>query len=77
MKFKRKWMMVDKSSSFLSQRKMPKMALIHQKLSGDHLILSAPGKPELKVPIAMPGNKLKCRYIYNCCFFFKLETKHM
>ena len=54
-------MMVDETNSFLSQRKMPKMALIHQKLVGDHLVLSAPGKRDLKVPVSMPRNKIKCR----------------
>lgn len=57
----RKWMLVDKTNSFLSQRKMPKMALIHQKLMGDHLVLSTPDKRQIKVPISMPENKIKCR----------------
>lgn len=54
-------MVVDENYSFLSQRKLPKMALIHQRLSGDYLILSAPDKLDLKVSIKTPEIKVKSR----------------
>jgi len=54
-------MIVDETMSFLSQRKLPKMALIHQKLFGDYLILMAPGKKELKIPVKTPYTGTKCR----------------
>lgn len=54
-------MLIDENFSFLSQRKMPKMALIHQRLSNDSIILSAPGKKDLKIAIKTPEHLIKCR----------------
>ncbi len=47
----RKWMIIDNGRQFLSQRKLPKMALIKTALTDKNLILSAPGMENLSLPI--------------------------
>jgi hypothetical protein len=47
----RKWMIIDNDRQFLSQRKLPKMALIKTALTDKNLILSAPGMENLSLPI--------------------------
>lgn len=49
--YDRKWMLVDRERQFLSQRRLPQMALIKTRIAGQHLILSAPGRPELELPL--------------------------
>ncbi|MBS0637270.1 MAG: MOSC domain-containing protein [Verrucomicrobia bacterium] len=43
----RRWMAVDRNGRFLSQRSIPKMALIHVHLDDSYLFLSAPGMTPL------------------------------
>jgi len=43
----REWMMVDAQGHFLSQRGLPRMALIDVQVSPQGLVLSAPGMPPL------------------------------
>lgn len=47
----RRWMLVDETGEFMSQRTHPRMALISVRLSAEHLIVTAPGMPELEVPL--------------------------
>lgn len=47
LQFDRKWMLVDHERQFLSQRRLPKMALIKTRITEPNLIVSAPGMPEL------------------------------
>jgi uncharacterized protein len=47
----RRWMLVDRTGEFMSQRAHPRMALISTRLSGEHLVASAPGMPDLKIPL--------------------------
>ena len=51
LKYDRQWMLVDAERQFLSQRRLPKMALITTALTDDHLILSAPGMDDLSVEL--------------------------
>jgi uncharacterized protein len=46
-KYDRKWMLVDSEQQFLSQRRLPKMALIKTALTGTQLIVSASGMDQL------------------------------
>jgi uncharacterized protein YcbX len=50
----REWMLVDDSGRFLTQREYPKMALIQPQLGGDCLRVTAPGMPDLALPLAAP-----------------------
>jgi len=47
----RKWMIIDNDRQFLSQRKLPKMALIKTALTEQNLILSAPDMDDLSLPL--------------------------
>jgi uncharacterized protein YcbX len=49
--YDRKWMLIDNAGQFLSQRKLPKMALIKTALTDRHLILSASGMENLSLPL--------------------------
>src|SRR5215210_253196 len=47
----RRWMLVDETGEFMSQRTHPRMALISIHLSTEYLIARAPGMPDLEIPI--------------------------
>ncbi len=47
----RRWMLVNETGEFLSQRRLPRMALISVRLAPEHLIVGAPGMPDLEVPV--------------------------
>ncbi len=46
----RRWMLVDESGGFMSQRRHPRMALISPRITPDRLVVRAPGMPDLEVP---------------------------
>jgi uncharacterized protein YcbX len=46
----RRWMVVDEQGHFLTQRTLPKMALINVALKEDHLSISSRGLSELSIP---------------------------
>ncbi|KYQ94020.1 molybdenum cofactor sulfurase domain-containing protein [Tieghemostelium lacteum] len=46
----RKWMLIH-NNRFMSQRTTPKLALITPRFEGENLVISAPGMPDLFVPI--------------------------
>ena len=52
LQYDRKWMLIDQDRQFLSQRKLPHMALIKTALTDSHLILSAPGMENLLLALA-------------------------
>ena len=47
----RRWMLVDEGGGFVSQRRHPRMALISTRIAPDRLVVSAPGMPDLEVPL--------------------------
>lgn len=47
----RRWMLVDETGEFMSQRSHPRMALISVGFSTDGLIVTAPDMPELEIPL--------------------------
>lgn len=55
--YDRQWMIVDQNRQFLSQRKLPKMALIKTRLIEQNLILSAPGMKEITFSLHPPDGK--------------------
>jgi uncharacterized protein len=56
-KYDRKWMLIDADRQFLSQRRLPRMALIKTALTDSELILSAPGMDDLSLPLEpAPGD---------------------
>jgi uncharacterized protein len=52
----REWVVVDADGRFLSQRELPKMALIETRLTSAALRLKAPGMLQLEVPFASEGD---------------------
>lgn len=55
LRFDRKWMLIDAERQFLSQRRLPQMALIKTRIGRDCLILSAPRQPDLELSLFPTG----------------------
>ena len=51
--YDRRWMLVDEDRKFMSQRRHPRMALISTRLTPEHLVVEAPGMPELRLPLLL------------------------
>jgi uncharacterized protein YcbX len=51
----RRWMVVDDSGAFLTQRSHPQMALVTPSLDGDALRIQAPGMPVIETPLRPRG----------------------
>src|SRR5215211_3725505 len=54
----RRWMLVDETGEFMSQRDHPRMALISTHLSAEYLTVAAPGMPDLEIPIQQDDEDL-------------------
>jgi uncharacterized protein YcbX len=48
----RRWMVVDENGWFISQRELPRMALIRVPIEPDRLVVDAPGMPPLELPLS-------------------------
>lgn len=48
----RTWMVVDAHGVFVTQREMPRLALVRPQIQADTLVLHAPGMPILHLPLA-------------------------
>jgi uncharacterized protein YcbX len=51
LRYDRRWMLVDSEGEFLSQRRVPRMALVGQRIAAEELILHAVGRRELHLPL--------------------------
>ncbi|HSL01884.1 MAG TPA: MOSC N-terminal beta barrel domain-containing protein [Rubrobacteraceae bacterium] len=58
LRYDRRWMLVDASGRFLSQRALPRMALIRVGLAPGLLSVDAPGMPRLEVPLGQATDGL-------------------
>ena len=47
----RRWMLVDETGEFMSQRAHPRMALISVRIAPESMIVSAPSMEELEIPL--------------------------
>lgn len=54
LEYDRQWMLVDTQQQFLSQRSLPRMALIKTRIKAQQLIISAPDFPDLTLPLKAP-----------------------
>lgn len=61
----RRWMLVDESGTFMSQREYPRMALIRVQIERDHLTINAPEMPALYVPLFGGGQGLVLARVWN------------
>jgi len=50
-------MLVDADGGFLSQRKVPELAVIAPKLDGDRLVVSAPGADDAEIDLQLDGDR--------------------
>lgn len=57
LEFDRRWMVVDENGHFLTQRILPKMAIIGVSLQSDHLSVGARGMQNLTIPLVSPSTK--------------------
>jgi len=55
--YDRKWMLIDANNHFLSQRTLPRMALIQTALTDDSLIFSAPQMTDMAIPLQPEGGE--------------------
>ncbi|MBS3964450.1 MAG: MOSC domain-containing protein [Methylomonas sp.] len=66
--YDRKWMLVDGERRFLSQRRLAKMALIRTRMTGDGVILSAPGMTDILMPLTeTDGETLSVEIWHDTC----------
>jgi hypothetical protein len=56
--YDRKWMLIDEEGQFLSQRRVPHMALIKTAITETELILSAPNRANLVLPLNPTGGEV-------------------
>lgn len=53
LRYDRQWMVIDAENRFLSQRKLPRMALIKPEIGANNLSLTAPDMPPLILPLEL------------------------
>jgi len=58
LRYDRRWMLVDETGEFMTQRAHPRMALISTHISNEHLTVGAPGMPDLEVPFQQNSENL-------------------
>jgi len=61
----RRWMVVDENGGFVSQRSDPRLALLRPAISGDDIVVDAPGLPPLTLPLRPPGHGASPVRIWN------------
>jgi uncharacterized protein len=57
-KYDRQWMLIDSNQQFLSQRVLPRMALINTATTDQHINLSAPGMDDLSLLLMPSGGEV-------------------
>jgi len=57
-RYDRHWMITTVDGTFLTQREVPRLALIEPLVEGDSLRLRAPEMPEIRIPLAQTGPML-------------------
>jgi uncharacterized protein YcbX len=57
--YDRRFMLVDENGRFLTQREVPKLAVITPRLGPTALVVSAPDMPQLKVPMTQRDAKMR------------------
>jgi uncharacterized protein YcbX len=55
--YDRQWMLVDERGKFLTQRQFPRMALIKVQLEGEYLVIAAPQRQSLYVPLHLDNQE--------------------
>jgi uncharacterized protein len=55
--FDRRWMLVDETGLFISQREAPRLALVRTQLGKDTITVNAPGRQDLFLPAKLTGSE--------------------
>ena len=66
----RRWMVINAAGRFLTQREIPRLALIRPSLAADALSLDAQGMPSLRIPLAQHGTSRRVRIWQDQCAAF-------
>jgi hypothetical protein len=53
----RRWMLVNEAGRFLTQRELPRLALLQPRLSPSALLLAAPQRPPISLPLSRQGER--------------------
>jgi uncharacterized protein len=53
----RRWMLVNEAGRFLTQRELPRLALLEPHLSPSALLLTAPQQPPISLPLSRQGER--------------------
>ncbi len=53
----RRWMLVNRLGRCVTQRELPRLALLAPELTPEALVLRAPRMPEISLPLARPGTR--------------------
>jgi uncharacterized protein YcbX len=61
----RRWMLVDETGRFMSQRRFPRMALIGVRIEPFGLVVDAPDMPSLEVPFRPPDGRLLLAQVWD------------
>jgi len=68
LRYDRKWMLIDRNGLFLSQRRLPKMALIKTAIAGEQLIFSTAGMADITVSLhSEAGEEVKVSIWHDNC----------
>lgn len=62
--YDRRWMLVDDTGKFLSQRQLPRMALISVLLEEDKLVVKAPNRETLSIPLHLDRGDCICVQVW-------------
>lgn len=72
----RKWMLIDRNNHFLSQRQLPKMALIKTHLTDSELILSTASSDQIVLPLdPITGHNVITQIWHDCCLAKSTSTQ--
>jgi len=75
LRYDRQWMLIDATGKFLSQRRLPAMALIKTAITDRHLVLFAPSKTDLHLPLSPnPSNTVACTIWEDQCSAHHVST---
>ena len=65
LRYDRRWMVIDESGTFITQRTHARMALVRVKVDGGVLQIDAPGMPTLETPLRPPAAVLTEVVVWN------------
>ncbi len=65
LQYDRRWMLVDESDRFISQREQPGLSLVSIRIHSDHLTVTAPEMNELRVPFVITNGNVVSVIIWN------------